>query len=276
MPTFRSRLLRSGTAVTLAVASCSGSVAALQLLSVADEIQLGRDAQREVQRQVPEVRDPMVRGYVSELGARLVPYAGGADYPYSFSTADARELNAFALPGGPVWINRGILELADDEAQVAGVLAHEIAHVAQRHSARQVTRDLWAVGILAVLGAVLDQDDWRGAAVGVGAMVATGSAMLKYSRNDERAADREGVRILQAAGYDPRGLLEFMQRLDADQQSAPGAVARFFSTHPAPRDRVRHLERLVGDAGGQRHGPAFAEMQRRLSRLPAPRPAVQP
>lgn len=100
-------------------------------------------------------------------------------------------------------------------------------------------------------------------------MVAGGGAMMTYSRRDERAADREGVRILRAAGYDPRGLLEFMQRLDGDLQRTPGAVAHLFSSHPAPRQRVRHLEGLVTGAGGTREVAGLREVQRRLSRLPA-------
>lgn len=276
MPTLVSQPMRFCTLMVALLAVASGRVAALQLISVSDEIQLGRDTQVEVRRSVPEVSDPVVRAYVTEVGARLVQHAGGAAYPYSFSTADAREVNAFALPGGPIWIHRGILEIADDEAQVAGVLAHEIAHVAGRHTAKQVSRSVWASGALAVLATLGDDGGWRGAALALGSSIAAGAALLTYSRRDERAADREGVRILRAAGYDPRGLLEFMQRLDGDLQSTPGAMAQFFATHPAPRDRVRHLEREVAGGTGDRLGARLGEMQRRLSRLPATPRRLQP
>ena len=101
-------------------------------------------------------------------------------------------------------------------------------------------------------------DDWRAQAVNLAASATAGTVMLKFSRNDEKAADRDGVRLLEQAGYDPRGLLEFMEMLDAQQKRSPNAVARFLSTHPAPRDRVRDLTALVGNGGGRRDSPEFA------------------
>lgn len=273
MATIFSGVTRSGTALTLCVALGSGSVAAWQLVSVHDEIQIGREAQTELLRQLPQVSDPTIRGYVSALGRELAGYASGADYPYSFSVADDRDLNAFALPGGPIWINRGVLDAAESEAQVAGVLAHEIAHVSGRHTARQLTKSLWTTGILYVVGAVAGaSDDWRGQAVNLAAMVTAGSVMTKFSRNDEKAADRDGVVLLEQAGYDPRGLLEFMEMLDAQQTRSPNVVARFFATHPAPRDRVRHLDTLVGDAGSARpNSPEFVRVKGRLAQMPPAR-----
>ncbi|BCS32858.1 peptidase M48 [Luteitalea sp. TBR-22] len=270
MPTILSRVARSTTAITLAVAMGSGSVAAVALLSVQDEIQMGREAQAELLREVPVVRDHGVRQYVDGLGRELAGYASGADYPYSFTTADYRDLNAFALPGGPIWINRGVLDAAENEAQVAGVLAHEIAHVSQRHSARHMTKSLVTTGILWAIAAAIDgrDDDWRAQAVNLAAMVTASSVLLKFSRNDEKQADREGVRILEQAGYDPRGLLEFMQMLDAQQGRSPNAVARFFSTHPDPKSRVRDLGLLIADAEpGRRDSAEFSALKQRLSRL---------
>jgi predicted Zn-dependent protease len=271
MARFLTRLGRSGTAITITMALGSGSVAAFQLLSVQDEIQIGRDAQSAMVRDLVQVRDVAVRTYVSNLGRELAGYASGAEYPYSFSTADYRDLNAFALPGGPIWINRGVLDIAENEAQVAGVLAHEIAHVANRHSAKQLTKSMWATGILYVVGmAASSSDDWRAQAINLGAMLAGGTVMMKFSRNDEKAADRAGVELLDQAGYDPRGLLEFMELLEGQQTRAPGAVAKFFSTHPAPRDRVRNLTALADKhtRGGRRDSPEFERMKGRLSQLP--------
>lgn len=257
-------------ALTTAVALGSGSVAAFQLVSVRDEIQLGQQAQQEVRKQTPEVRDAAVRGYVEDLGARLSAQASGEEYPYSFSTADYRELNAFALPGGPVWINRGILAAAGNESQVAGVLAHEIAHVARRHAAQQITKGTVANGLLGLLGAVLGDEGAGAAAARVAAGVTANGFMLKFSRDDEREADREGVAILKRAGYDTRGMIEFMQVLATQQGRSPGAVAEFLSTHPAPASRVRELEQLVAASGpgGRRQSAAFTQMKQRLSQLP--------
>lgn len=268
------RVWRSGTAITMAVALGSSGVAAVQLLSVQDEVQIGRDAQAELRRSMPLVRDAEVRDYVSALGEELAGHASGAAYPYSFSVADYSDLNAFALPGGPVWINRGVLDAAQSEAQVAGVLAHEIAHVAGRHSARQMTKGLWTSGILYVIGMVAyGSDDWRTQAVALGSSLAAGTVMMKFSRNDEKAADRDGVRLLEQAGYDPRGLLEFMELLERQDGRSRSGVARFFTTHPAPHDRVKTLTKLVESSpGGRPQGPDFLRLKRRLAQLPPATP----
>ena len=112
---------------------------AITLVSVEDEIAIGRQANAQVRKQVPELRDEQTLAYIRGIGQRLARQAPGPKYPYSFSAADYREINAFALPGGPVWIHRGVLHAATNESQVAGVLAHEIAHIAQRHAADQLT-----------------------------------------------------------------------------------------------------------------------------------------
>ena len=126
----------------------------LTFLSVADEVKLGRDAQRQLRARVPHVGGPVAE-YVASVGRRLGSQAGGPRYPYSFSVANYREINAFALPGGPVWINRGTLEAAEDDSQVAGVLAHEVAHIARRHAAAQISKGILANGLLGLLGALL-------------------------------------------------------------------------------------------------------------------------
>src|SRR3954471_1410410 len=144
-----------GPASGLAMVLFAGSFVpamAVSLLSVADEIAMGREAQQQVRKTVPVVSDGPLNAYVAQVGRRLAARARGPRYPYSFSIANYRELNAFALPGGPVWINRGILHAAGNEAQLAGVIAHEIAHVAQRHAADQITKQLMANGFLGLLG----------------------------------------------------------------------------------------------------------------------------
>ncbi len=273
------RLLRPLTALTLATALTSGSVAAVQLISVKDEIQIGQQAQAEISQQVPKLSDAATRRYVEGLGKRLAQHASGADYPYSFTVANQSDMNAFALPGGPVWINRGIIEAASHEAQVAGVMAHEIAHVAQRHSAQQLTKATVANGLLGLLGAAIGNDSGAGgAAARAVAGFTANSFMLKFSRDDEREADREGVRIMQRAGYDPRGLVEFMGLLAAQQQRNPGAVEQFLSTHPAPAERVEELQRDTATlpAGGARDSAQFQQVKARLRELPpAPAPATR-
>src|SRR5215218_6845146 len=117
---------------------------AISLVSVQDEIEIGRQANARVKKQLTELRQPDATAYVRDIGRRLLRVTSGPHYPYSFTVADYHEINAFALPGGPVWINRGVLQSATSESQVAGVLAHEIAHVAQRHAASQLTKTVIA------------------------------------------------------------------------------------------------------------------------------------
>ena len=254
-------------ALALVAAGTSVTMAAVQLISVKDEITIGQQAQAEVRSTVPQLRDATTNRYVERLGQSLAQHASGADYPYSFTVADQPEMNAFALPGGPIWINRGILQAASHEAQVAGVLAHEIAHVAERHAASQLTKATVANGLLGLLGAAIGSD---GGAGGTAARAVAGftanSVMLKFSRDHEREADREGVRIMQRAGYDPRGLVEFMELLATQRQRNPGAVEQFLSTHPAPAARVEELRADTAGlpAGGRRDSEAFQQVKARL------------
>ncbi len=144
---------------------------------------------------------------------------------------------------------------------------------ARRHAARQITKGTLANGLLGLLGAVLGDEGAGAAAAQVAAGVTANSFMLKFSRDDERDADREGVAILARAGYDTRGLIEFMRVLAAQQGRSPGSVEQFMSTHPAPASRVRDLERLVAanPGGGRRTSERFTQVKRRLAQLPAAR-----
>ena len=245
---------------------------AITLISVADEIKLGREAQKQVRASTPQVPGATA-SYVSAIGRRLAANAGGPKYPYGFSVANYRDLNAFALPGGPVWVNRGVLQAARTEAQVAGVLAHEIAHVARRHAAQQISKGMIANGLLGLLGAVLGNAGGARTAQ-TGAQVIAGGYLMKFSRDDEREADRVGIAILRRAGWDPRGLLEFMETLRQQAGRDPSSVEVFLSTHPSPAERVRQLRTELSRVkpGGRRDTAAFQNVRRTLARLPqAPR-----
>jgi predicted Zn-dependent protease len=243
-------------------------VTALSLISVSDEIAMGRDAQKQVRKSVPVVVDPALNAYVTQVGKQLAARARGPRYPYSFSVANYRELNAFALPGGPVWINRGILGAAASEAQLAGVLAHEIAHIAERHAADQITKQLVANGFLGLLGAVLGNDPGAARTAQAGARLLAGSYMLKFSRDDEREADAIGSLIMQRAGWDPHGMAEFMETLRREQGRDPGSVEIFLSSHPAPAERAAALRRSLGTrATGRRDSAAFRTAKARALRL---------
>ena len=261
--------------LVLAVLLATTATQALSLISVKDEIAMGRQAQQQVRKTVPVLSDAEVASYVARLGKALAARAPGPKYPYTFSVANQRDLNAFALPGGPVWIHRGILHAAANEAQVAGVLAHEIAHVAQRHAADQITKQLIANGFLGLLGAVLGNDPGGARTAQTGARILAGGYMLKFSRDDERDADRVGLDILRRAGWDPRGMADFMDVLRRRQGRDPGSVETFLSTHPAPAERAVALRRLAAQrSGGRRDSGAFRAVKARERRL-APSPRVK-
>lgn len=248
----------------LLVALSGPAAAAFSLVSVEQEIAIGREAQAQVRSQVPQVRDRAIASYVESIGRRLAAQANGPEYPYSFSVAEKSDLNAFALPGGPVWVHKGILQASQSEAQLAGVMAHEIAHVAQRHSAEQLTKATVANGLLGLLGGVLDGGGKGEAVARVGAGLGTQMMFLKFSRDHEREADRVGAEIMRRAGWDPQGMVEFFEILESQQRRAPGSVATFLSTHPDPGSRADELRGVV-QSGGRRTSDHFAAMKARLS-----------
>jgi predicted Zn-dependent protease len=250
----------------------TAGIGAAAIVSVSEEIALGRRAQQQVQAEVPRVADRAVVGYVADLGRRLAARAPGPAYPYSFSVANAQEINAFALPGGPVWVHRGAMLAAANEAQLAGVLAHEIAHIARRHAAEQMTKGLVANGLLGALGALLGNDGGGARAAQLGAQVLADGYMLKFSRDDERDADRVGAQIMQRAGWDPRGMIEFMDVLRRRQGRDAGSVAVFLSSHPDAAERATLLRaQLRGMSGGRRDSLAFRQVRARLRALPTGR-----
>ena len=246
--------------------------AAINLISVEQEIAIGKEANANTRKQVPELADADVRAFILSIGARLAKAATGPKYPYSFHVANYRELNAFALPGGPVWINRGVLHAATNESQVAGVLAHEIAHISQRHSAEQMTHAIFANFGLGMLGALLGNTGGATAAqtaAGLGANL----WFLKFSRDDEAEADRVGLGILRRAGWDGRGMIELFEVLKQEQGRNPAAAEVFFSSHPAPQDRLKALRAGASRArGGVRNTPKFQAIKARLLKMAPPRP----
>src|SRR5678816_1161196 len=232
----RSRCLRlprlacekAGRAAVLALLASPALLAlpappAFTLVSIPQEIEIGREENSQVRKQMVQLRDPQVSVYITRIGKRLAAAAPGAKYPYSFTVANYRDINAFSLPGGPVWINRGVLQAAGNESQVAGVLAHEIAHIAQRHAADQMTKAIVARWSLGMLGAMLGNAGGAGTAQVAGALVTNG-VFLKFSRDDEREADQVGLQIMTKAGWDARGMIELFDVLRREANRNPGAI----------------------------------------------------
>ncbi|MEO5894430.1 MAG: M48 family metallopeptidase [Vicinamibacterales bacterium] len=257
--------------VTLMLTSSVTAVSAVALLTVADEIEIGREAQQQVRREVPVLADAVVAEYVRSIGRRLAAKAGGPRYPYSFTVANQREINAFALPGGPVWVHRGAITAARNEAQLAGVVAHEIAHISRRHAADQMTKQLVANGLIGFMGALLGNAP-NARTAQAGARILAGGYMLKFSRDDERDADAAGAAIMRKAGWDAREMAAFMAILAAEQGRDSSDVAAFLSSHPAPAERAARLRATVKRSGGVKTTEAFGRIKMRLARLPpAPR-----
>ncbi len=263
-----SRLLFAGIFVV-----CSAVVTTAAFISVEEEIEIGRAAHQQMRKQVPEFADVTVVRYVRDVGKRLVAVAPGAKYPYSFSVADLPEINAFALPGGPVWIHRGALSRAANESQVAAVLAHEIAHIAQRHGADRLTQGMVAKWGLGLLGALLGNVGGAGTAQAAASLL-TGGVILKFSRREEQEADDVGMSILTRAGWDSRGMVEIFEMLQRQASRDQRSVDAFLSSHPSTEDRIKDLSaQLSKRRGGTRDSARFRSVKARLARLPTSRPS---
>ena len=262
---------RVATFTCLLLAGATVSAAAITLVSIEQEIEIGRQANAQLLKQAPELRDPEVSEYIRSIGRRLVSVAPGPKYPYTFRVLNYREVNAFALPGGPIWVHQGVLRTATNESQVAGVLAHEVAHIAQRHAADQLTASIVTNLGLGLFSALLGNSGGADAARSAAGLLADG-AFLKFSRDDEREADLVGLRMMSRAGWDGRGMVELFETLRREARSNPRALEVYFSSHPPPQDRIKELQsHMARHAGGRRDSGQFQAIKARLRTLPAPR-----
>lgn len=259
---------RHGIAIVLALlVGCA--------LNQQQEQVLGDDAAAQVAAELPLMTDPTVVRYITALGQQLAAVTDTRGLAWHFTVVDSREINAFAVPGGWVYVNRGLIEQATDMSQLAGVLAHEIGHVTRRHSVEQLQK---AQG--ADLGVRLLCTLTRSCASGTGqAAIAVGGTALfaRFSRNDEREADVEAVQTVVKAGIAPSGIPAMFRLLLSARQRNPNALDAFFATHPLEEERIRDTESLITAypaaqlRGLTRDAPAFQAMRRRLLALPPPK-----
>src|SRR5580765_4970551 len=221
-----------GTPMTHATATCVAILSAVSLVAaqtqitapsnkykVTDDVKLGQDAARQVEEQLPLLRDNQVESYVENLGSRLVesipPEFRHSEFRYSFKVVNVSDINAFALPGGPMYVNRGMIEAAKTEGEVAGVMAHELSHVALRHGTAQASKATkYEIGALAgqVLGAIIGGN--IGSVIAQGSQFGLGAAFMRFSREYERQADIEGAQIMAHAGYDPRDMASMFKTIE--------------------------------------------------------------
>jgi hypothetical protein len=213
--------------------------------TIEQEIQLGQQAVKEIEKDLPLLPpDHPTSKYISALGQKLAAKAPGYKFPYTFKVVRQKEINAFALPGGPIYMNIGTIQAAS-EAELAGVMGHEISHVVMRHSARQASKASKAQVPLAILGGVLGMGvgGWGGSLAQMGLSIGAGSVFMKYSRDAETEADMVGAQIIYDAGYDPNALVTFFQKLKAQQGSGGGPS--FLASHPDPGNRAKNVASIL-------------------------------
>jgi beta-barrel assembly-enhancing protease len=210
--------------------------------STEKEVRLGREAAAEVDRQAKFIEDPIITEYVNRVGQNIVLHSD-AKVPFTIKVIDSDEVNAFALPGGFFYVNKGLLLAADNEAELAGVMAHEIAHVAARHAVENQAKasllEYAAIGGSIFLGGIPGLIYQNTAGIGLLGI------FMKFSRGAEEEADKLGVQYMYAAGYDPGAMATMFEKLEAKNKKKPGLIARAFQTHPAPPDRRASAQALA-------------------------------
>jgi len=247
------------------------------LFSVEQDVEIGRQSAVEAERQLPMLKNRNVDRYLNKIVTKLAAQAPGARYPYTIKAVNASEINAFALPGGPMYVNRGLFEAARSEAELASVLAHEMAHVALRHGTHQASKAYLGQAGLGILGGLLGKNGGNTSQI-VSAVGGLGlnALFLKFSRDAEYQADQTGAAIMAGAGYNPVAMADFLGLLRSEQGRDPGKVERFFSDHPPAGDREARIRDQAGslqlarsrDVGG------FDGMRADLRRLSPASPRV--
>jgi predicted Zn-dependent protease len=209
--------------------------------SLETEIRMGKQYAMQVESTVKLVQDPVVTEYVNRIGQNLVRNSD-AQVPFTIKVIDSDEVNAFALPGGFFYVNSGLILAADEEAELAGVMAHEIAHVAARHGTRQMTRAQWAnIGTIPLI--------FIGGGIGYGIYEAAGLGLpltfMKFQRNFEAEADYLGLQYMYKTGYDPQAFISFFEKIQAKEKKKPGTLAKAFASHPQTPDRIEKSQQEI-------------------------------
>jgi predicted Zn-dependent protease len=216
----------------------------LNFYSLEREMALGKSLAQEVERSAKLVDDPVVSEYVNRVGQNLVRNSD-AKVPFTIKVIDSDAVNAFALPGGFFYVNSGLILRAESEAELAGVMAHEIAHVAGRHSTKRETKgQLTQLATIPLI--LLGPGGWAGYGIYQGLNFAIPLTFLKFSRGDETEADYLGLQYMYKTGYDPNAFVTFFEKVQAEEKRRPGTVPTVFATHPPTPDRVQKVQKEIG------------------------------
>ena len=243
------------------------------MFSPQQDIDLGKRAAGDAAKQLPLCNAPKVDVYLTELGMRLASKlpTGGVQYPFDFHCVNDKAVNAFALPGGYVFVNRGAIELADNESQLAAVMAHELSHVALRHGTNQATKAQATQGFLGIASGIFGGSTGGALLTQLGAFAA-GGVLLRYSRSAESQADVMGTQVLYDTGYDPRAMAQFFEKLEAETKGKN--PPEFLSDHPNPEHRIERVDEEIDKLGGvrpnaKRDSAEFEAIKREVLALPA-------
>jgi len=224
-----------GVALTFSLVACG--------VSQQQEVQMGVEYAQQINAQLPIVQDPELNRYINVLGDSIARLTSRADLDWHFFIVDAKDVNAFAVPGGFIYINRGLIERTDRMDEVAGVLGHEIGHVVRRHTVKQMEKAQGAnigVTLACVLTSVCNSQV-AGAAINI----AGGAVFARFSRQDEAEADQEGLNNVVRAGISPVGMVTMFQKLIAERKSRPSSVEAWFRTHPLEEDRIAAIQARI-------------------------------
>ena len=215
----------------------------VNLYSLEREISLGKQLAQEVERSSKLIDDPVVTEYVNRVGQNLVRNSD-ARVPFTIKVIDSDEVNAFALPGGFFYVNSGLILRAQEESELAGVMAHEISHVCARHGTKNATKgELMQLATIPLI--LLGPGGWAGYGIYQGLNLAIPVTYLKFSRDAEREADYLGIQYMYKTGYDPNSYVTFFERIQADEKRRPGTIPKVFSTHPPTPERIENTQKEI-------------------------------
>ena len=212
--------------------------------SLEKEIAMGKQFAQQVEASAKLVQDPVINEYVNRIGQNLV-HNSDAQVPFTIKVIDSDEINAFALPGGFFYVNTGLILAADEEAELAWVMAHEIAHVAARHATRQMTRGNWMnLATIPLIFVPMGYGTYYAIQGAAGLLVPM--TFMKFSRNFEGEADYLGLQYMYKSGYDPQAFISFFEKIQAQEKKKPGTLAKAFASHPQTPDRIENSQKEIG------------------------------